>query len=268
MTADYFANPAMSASVIKAGRLSMQHMRHAHTTQSETTPSMRWGKLVHAIVLEPEEFSRNVRVFEGDSKRGNVWKAFQADNDPEWIVTIPEHADLLAMSKAVLLDHEAANILRDIEDTEIPLFWDDDELGPCKCKMDGYGKLCGRVEFKTTSKIAPRQFAAQAESLGYFHGAGWYHHGAEVCGLGGSKRFNMIVMESSEPYAVCVYEIPEPILNECYRECVKIVKEYRQAEKVNRFFGPTRERQMLERPAWATQQQPMELTIGGEKVEV
>jgi len=251
MTPDYYDRKAMSATAIKAGRKSMKQMHHAMTAPTADTPALMTGRLIHAAILEPDDYARNLRTFDGP-KRGKAWAEFKAGNDPKWTVGQEEAANQALMQQAVIRHPVSSKILADIVDTEMEIYWRDDEVGDCKCKLDAYTPAYGRIELKSTSYIEPSRFSSQAYKLGYHLQFGWYHHGADTDERIKNTFFHVIAVESKAPYDVAVYRVDDSILRQGYDQAKEIALKYRQAEKLGRFPGVARELMAFELPAWAT----------------
>jgi hypothetical protein len=248
---EYKAIPALNATAIKAGGLSMLHMHAAMTgVEKEQTPAMRWGKIVHKAILEREAFFKTVSVFEGSVRRGQAWDQFQADHDPEWILTTDQHAKLFALSAAV---HANADAHRLIESSmhEVTAQWAGDEYGPAKARLDGFSERAGVVELKTARAINQRMFAKAFAGSGYDIQCGWYCEGANRASL--CKTFpacNVIAIESKPPFDVAVYTISNTTLQVGLARAKKIAARYRDAERAGVFPGVSAGVTELVMPDW------------------
>lgn len=248
---EYQAIDAINASAIKVGAASsMLHMRYAMThKQSNHTPSMRWGSLVHKSVLEPLEFSKLVSVWQGGRRFGKEWDLFNASNDPEWVVNSDEFAGLMAISNAV----HAVSLAHKLIETsrhEVTLQWNGSGYGAAKARLDGLTNEGAVVELKTTSKI--KDFPNQFVRLGYDIQCGWYAEGVRMTS---EKKINrrvwLIVAESVEPYDVAVYSVPVNALNSGLQKAVEIATQYRVCETTDTWPGVQQEQgSQLQMPAW------------------
>jgi len=264
---DYRSAPGLSASAIKQGRKSLLHMNSYLTGHGKkSTASMQFGTWFHMAVLEPIRFRDESTVYWG-AKRGKVWAQVKDKYGVENILTPAERDDLLQMRRAVQNDMAAGPILDSMCCTELALFWDEPECGPCKCRIDGISSVGGLVELKTTAYIgAP--FLSNAYKLGYHLAAGWYARGAKANGLN-PWPFTLIAVESKHPWAVSVYQPNERMLDDWGKEALEIARKYKAYEGASHYPGPTQGIQDWTLPGWARiEQEPVELKIGGEAVEV
>jgi len=264
MTGDYFSVDALSATAIKAGRKSMKHMHHVRTTPSESSEALRWGTLAHAAILEPDyPFQVCPESHVMADKKGNekevkttkrhaFWHSFVERHGERFAVMPDEMAKLKEMTNAVYSDPWACDIVRNIEATEIPVYWEDDEIGPCKCKLDAYSRTHGVLEVKTAKDVNERKFATQSEYLGYPLQFAWYYHGARQVPEFTNKRFHVITIEKSRPWDVVCYEVEPQVLAEAYQEALEIGRRYRKAQQFGSFSGMATGVMLYRRPDWAT----------------
>ena len=233
---DYQQAEGINASSIKAGVVSMKHMRHAMTKgYKETTAAMQFGKLAHAAILEPLVLVHDCIVWDGGDKRGKDWTAFKADNEDKDIVTASELAKLQTVVASVQSNEEAYRLISNSRH-EVSCFWEDESYGLAKARLDGVFDG-GIVEVKTVSNISQRAVSNQFVNMGYDIQVGWYQHAAEVFGLVKSKKVWMVYVESVEPFDVAVFTIPKRTINKGYETAVEIANRYRIAETENVFLG-------------------------------
>lgn len=258
---EYGALPGITASAIKAGKTSMEHMRmvmQRPRTDDGTTPAMRWGKLAHMAILEPDRFATETAVWSGGRRAGKVWDQWQEDNAGKAHITEDERFQLLAMQSVVRQDSCAANLVRHCEDFEKAIQWDGgDGIGPAKARVDGCGigymgatGICGGmlIEYKTCRELGKdaSKFLRQAEGLGYQLQLAWYWRG-----LGRPEHVWCIAQESAEPYSVATIWVPAAVLEGALHEAEAIAKTYRIAEANGIFRGPAPDVVTWERPAWS-----------------
>lgn len=259
---EYGALPGITASAIKAGKTSMAHMRmvmQRPRTDDGATPAMRWGKLAHMAILEPDRFAVGTAVWSGGRRAGKVWEQWQEDNIGKAQITEDERFQLLAMQSAVMRDSCAANLVRHCDAFEKVIQWDGvDGIGPCKARVDGCGSgylnaagnLGGKlIEYKTCKELGKNasKFLRQAEGLGYPLQLAWYWRG-----LGRPEHVWCIAQESVEPYSVATIWVPAAVLEGALHEAETIAKTYRIIAELNGIFhGPAPDVVTWERPAWS-----------------
>ena len=243
---------AINASALKQGRKSLLHMHVAMTQAVQAdTKAMKWGRLAHMAVLEPERFMGVARIFEG-IKRGKEWEAVKAGSPDIDAVISQDEFDKLAMMRARIEANKMALDILGNTNKEQTMRWCMDTYGEAKGRMDA----CKRsmiVEYKTAKRIDGKSFAKQCVNLGYDLAVGWYHFGAKQCGLIDSDAmFIFIVQESEYPFDVAIYKAPKMMLEIGYVEAERIAKDYRKAEKSGIFPGVQADGLVheLEMPEW------------------
>ena len=270
MTAgDYFASDGLSATVLKACRTSMKHGRHQATVGREQTAAMAWGSLVHGVVLEPDLFFDTLAVWNGD-KRGKAWSEFKADAEGQHlsVVTVDEMKDLTAISASVHGNRHANRLISQTQH-EMSAFWGDDHYGPAKCRFDCIcdDMALGIADIKTTRNITARLFGMDFFRMGYDLQFGWYREGARVI-TGKVLPVHVICIESSAPFDCCVRRVPESVMDAGLERGIELARKYRICEHLNRWDGVSSEIDDIEVPGWMGGSERVELTMGGEKVEV
>lgn len=246
------------ATAIKAGRLSMLHMRHALTVQRHDTPAMRWGRLVHMAVLQPIELLRLPRWegYEdrnGDqcyAKRGDAWAQFCASLGNRDYISADEIEPLERITDAA---SKALDRLPRIVDAEVKIEWTDRLYGAAVCRVDALLAGGAWLEVKTTGNIEKRAFMSQCERLGYPLQMGWYAHGLAQRADGGQVGpCWLLAIESDQPHATAIYSVPDPILRAGYEEAEAIARHYRACEAAGVWPGPYDDGAGdYERPGWA-----------------
>ena len=221
---EYRAIEAVNASAIVAGMKSMKHMHMTMTGESKpATPAMRWGTLVHSMVLEPDLSASKLSIFPGKTRRGKEWDAFCESHDEQWIVKEEEYAKLYGIKKAVMLVDEAREIIENTHH-ELTVTWDENGHD-CKARLDGYSAKRGILELKTTGQIEPRRFMRTAADLAYHVRMGWYHRGIEIK-EGISVPVTMVTVEADEPHDVVIYHLPPSVTEKSKTKAIETANKY------------------------------------------
>jgi len=233
---EYSLVEAINASSLKAGRLSMKHMRHAMTKgYKETTPAMQFGKLAHAAILEPLTLMRDCVVWDGGAKRGSEWTKFQNENECKEIVTANDLSRLQMLVASVQSNADARDLLSNSKH-EVSCFFNDSVYGAAKARLDG---VCdaGVIEVKTCNNLDERSIGNQFVSMGYDLQVGWYHHAADVCELCKRKTVYMVYVESNEPFDCVVFTVPKRTITKGYQTACELAARYRECEAANNYPG-------------------------------
>jgi len=198
---EYFAIDAVSNSLLKRldcpakARLPMR-----------PTAAMLLGTLVHCAVLEPREFDKRYVAAPKINKRTKAgkeeWAAFVEDNADKTVITIEEHDTSLYIARCVMAHPVAYDMLTG-GDAERVFQWEDENTGvKCKAKAD-YVKGNVIADLKTAQDASPKGFAKACANFGYHWQDAHYSNGSQC------DRFVFIVVETSYPFVVGVYELDD-----------------------------------------------------------
>lgn len=254
-TSDYNRpDGALRASAIKRGMKSMRHMRAAMLGQAGDTAAMRWGRLVHLAILEPDRYAR-LPVWGAGRRYGKDWDRFVAELDGADYLQSDEVERLRSMRAAVMDDRAARSLLGGASCEQL-VRWTDPLLGACKAKLDGVAANGSLVEIKTTRDLTDRRFMQQCESLGYHVQLGWYDRARAESGTSGRPAW-VIAIEcpaNSEPTDVAVYRVDPAVIQQGYETAREIGARYRACEAAGGPFLGVSGGMVLEyrRPTWAT----------------
>lgn len=208
--------------------LSPQHYVAACQRELHDTAPMRFGRLVHTIVLGGPPSA----VWDGE-RRGNAWKEFQAANEGREIVTRKEVDEATRVANAVMSDPVAAPYL--VGRTEYGVEW---SLFGRKCATRGIDILGDAfiADLKTTNCAQPDRFRRAALRMGYHAQLAMYRTAAESLG----RRINegiLIAVETKPPYAVTVHRLREPALEEGAKILRLWMERLRNCEEANEWPG-------------------------------
>ena len=198
--ADPLAGPVRYSNLRYMG-VSPAHYRAHILHPREQTPAMRFGALVHALVLGGE-----VTVWDGE-RRGRDWAQFRAENDGALIVTRSEHDRAIEIADAIRTHERAAAILSG--DRELEIQW---QIGDraCVSHLDALGgdTLEGIVlgELKTTTCVEPYKFKRACLGMSYHGQLGMYADAAQDIGRPVSSAF-IVGVEVSPPYAITILRL-------------------------------------------------------------
>jgi hypothetical protein len=171
MSDTYHANPALSATRLKAALISTPHRYWAtygpNGTPLVPTDPMRQGSLVDTMLLTPDKFQRRYEVLpEGvtlNQKAGKEMKA-AAEAAGRELITWSWFETATAICTILRADPDAAPLIEHASQSSH--FWTDPVAGECRYMPDieAPGLL---VDLKKTAGVSPRKFAAQAWEMAY-----------------------------------------------------------------------------------------------------
>jgi hypothetical protein len=238
----YAALPGINASAIKRGSVSMKHMRHYLTDRDDRdSPALRWGRIVHLAILEPDRFASVSSVYDG-RRAGGKWEAHIDAHEKEWTLKPEEMASIMKMTAAVYSEPEAARLIRESRH-EVALQWTGG-YGAGKCRVDGLGDGW----FFDLKTAAPGEYASFERAYckyGYDLQMGWYSEGSK------SEGAFVIVLEKEKPYDVMVKQVMHDTLKDGRDRAVEIAMRYRAHELSGYFPGVSPGVTPLELPVWA-----------------
>lgn len=211
--ANYHAIEATSATVLKKLHESSPAHVKAGCAEESTEP-MVLGSAFHCLTLEPEQFE--ARYWERpllDMRRAKD-KALCAELNEthrgKTAIGTHELADLKGAAGAIHAHPFVAPMLADSR-KEVSLFWHEEDIGPCKCRLD---MLAGKViaDLKSTRNAHKDFFRREiCFSRHYWIQAAWYFRAARACGLDVSE-FVFVAAEIKRPYGVTLHYMDEPEL--------------------------------------------------------
>lgn len=218
--------------------------------ESEQTPAMRLGSLVHRVILEPDSAAFAVKP-EGmnfATKEGKEWKASQTLP----IITSEEAAMISGMKDAVHTHPMAKRVLHNAK-TEQCLFATDSNGQLRKGRLDAL--VAGSIvpDLKTSVSADPGEFERSIGKFRYHVQAAYY---VDLCNLVGLEKsdFVFIVVEKQPPYAVAVYTLDQDAIELGRLEYRRDLAAVRECESKGIWPGFTEEITRIGLPAWMQKQ--------------
>jgi exodeoxyribonuclease VIII len=246
--ADYHADPAISASHLKAVMQSPYHYwsRFINPNRDPIIPTaaMRFGTLVHCAVLEPHELLQRYAV--APDRRTKAGKDIADRMATDGIEAISENDMALALSMAASVrEHPYAASLLANGKAEQSYWWDDIATGlRCKCRTDWINDDI-IVDLKTCIDASPAGFARAIAQWNYHLQANHYLAGTLA------KRFIFIAVEKTAPYAVGIYELDAEALVHGGILRHTHLQRIQDCQAINEWPGYTSTIEMLSLPGWA-----------------
>lgn len=231
--AEYHASPAVSNSKLSRFLESPRLMN----TPRKKTPSLRWGSLVHTIILEPQLVGDTWAVMPEGLDKGKGAKAreeeFLLANEGKEIVSHEEFVQLSNIATAVQEDDEANALLSGEGVNESSYFWTDEATGiDMRCRPDRYRDDGLLVDVKTTSSIEHFSFRRSCWDFGYDRQGAIYIDGIEAVTKRKPRGFAFIAVEGKDAPEVFVQvfvmtEADIELGRRRYRKALDLMKSYR-----------------------------------------
>ena len=213
----------LSYSALSAFSKSPNHLL-SYWNQEEAPPTdaQEFGKLLHKMVLEPEELLQEYIQYEG-RRAGKAWAEFQELHLSKTIVTTKLYNHCYKTYSKALENKIFKDLLSKTTETEKHIEWQ------CKSvNFHGYVDMVGDgfiADIKTTTDAGERfERDLYYDNLGYIMQGAMYLEAfpKDTC-------YYIIAIEKSEPYNVQVYELSEKSIYrgvEKYNDLVDAFKEW------------------------------------------
>lgn len=229
------------------------------------TPALKFGRIVHSAILEPDTFVEVYAVMpeglrkptqaqlkaakpsDATAKQIAAWEEWTADNAGREIITAEEWDLAQAMRRAVHAHPKAHALLR-LGAPEQTTFWEEPNTGErCKARADWlHGTEASViVDVKTCEDARAVQFAKSIVNYRYDVQAAHYEEGFDL------PRFVFIAVEKKPPHGVAVYAVDSEILFRGYAARERNLATYAECKATGIWPGYSQEIETLQLPAWA-----------------
>lgn len=268
--AAYNAIPAVRWSKLKAMRISPLAFRWNELHgDDEDSVSMRIGRAVHSMLLEPEKFLTDFAIWP-KVRRGKEYEAFVEKQQGKDIIIGSEAEAAEQCVKAIQRHPLALDVLTSATRREHTLTWTDATTGlRCKARCDLINGAL--AELKTGQDVTPRLFAQQCARLAYHGQAAWYTNGLEANGFDLHGRPRFVVVQNRPPFDVVVFRASEQMMEQGHALARKLLDLYAECVEAERWDGIAPDREVdLHMPAWVdndNDETEPPITIGGVAVE-
>ncbi|MBK8751750.1 MAG: PD-(D/E)XK nuclease-like domain-containing protein [Candidatus Competibacteraceae bacterium] len=184
----------------------------------EPTAAMRFGTLVHALVLTPETFGDEFVRADSIHRRSHEGKAEYAARleSGQRIVTTKDYQAALRIVKAIRQHPVAGPLFKIGEPEKILTVQREPPLLPLKGRLDWLSPQPAIVELKTATDARKAGFLRAVYRHGYHLSAAFYRKlASEATGTPEDTiPHTFVVVETQPPYAVAVYPSSERLLAE------------------------------------------------------
>ena len=216
----YLKIKAVSSSVLKAHLKSPAHAKMG----VKTTNAMRDGRILHAMILEPEKVKDYIRTAPDGNKNGKAFKdavskEYGINYESTWAdalfqieakypeLTIADKSTIDSLKATADSLKDVPEIMKLLKDTkrEVTAIWERDGV-LCKARYDALGKWA--VDIKSTKDSSPRRFNSQAFDLGYHIQDAWYMSGLKALDIE-AQGMAFIAFEKEEPVNPMIYVFGE-----------------------------------------------------------
>lgn len=252
---EYHESGAINRSSLFMMSKSPAHFKYSMENREETD-ALRFGRMFHTFVLEPEEFEKQYLLIERIDRRTKEGKLIleQAAEIGKQIITTEEYDVINKMKESIFGNKYASALLRG--EKEISYYWQDEMTGiECKCRPDcitPIGELNIIVDLKSCDSASTEEFMKAALRYGYDLQSAQYKTGVELVEQKPHK-FVFIAVEKKPPYALNILEADEIFIRKGYddfRTYLGMLKYCRETDNWYGYTGETGRPNVLNLPAW------------------
>lgn len=277
----YDASDRTNISKLKHMGRSAEHYQHREKKSDDDTAPKKVGRSVHIMTLEPHLVGSTIAVWDGGRRQGKDWEAFKLLHAGKELLTEEEYEESKAMAKKVRADPRAA-IYLERGNSEVTLLWtapvvamlgdgsiDVGQAIKCRRRID-FDSPLAIAELKTARDGRKDKFSKQGFELGYFAAAAWSVDGyAHASGRGIVKPYKFLVVESTPPYVVSIYEPTQEEIQRGREDYQGWLNKLATCRARGIWPGYSDGEELIERPYWAQADGEIEddfsdLTSGGE----
>ncbi len=269
----YHAAPGVSKSGLDRLARSPAHYQAYLDEERKETPALRFGRLIHAAILEPDALmlatvpadapprptSRqiNAKKSSPDSVAAiEWWREFDEANAGCTVVSAAEGEQIRRIQDSIYRHTTARELLESPGHSEVSAwFYDQDRDGAtgelCRCRPDRLMEDGDILDLKSCEDASQAGFAKSAAKYRYHVQAAFYLDGMAATIGHKDKNFGFIAFEKEAPFAVAVYVLrPQDVEigREEYRRNLATLAQC----KINRQWpGYPDKIQYLSLPGWA-----------------
>lgn len=226
----------------------------------EQTEALRFGTILHAYVLEPDEYLRRAVKAPKVDRRTTVgketWAKFQTTVGPESLVIMPNDEPVLAGIQRSIDAHPLARELLGRGEKELSGYWVCKHTGVlCRIQPDNRRPGDGIViDLKSTDDASAQAVEKAVFNYNYDVQGSYYLDGCNFIEGGHHTwydTFAWVFCEKEPPYAVAVYEADSSVLQVGRQKYEKALRTYAQCLQTNEWPGYKQEARTIYAPEWA-----------------
>ncbi len=230
------------------------HYRYYLDHPVVATPAMKFGSLVHKLVLgvAPQSFV----VYDGH-RRGNAWKEFKEQHEGVEIVTAAEWRRASECADAIKSDPVTGPLVRDGL-REHRMEWS--VAGrPCAGTPDLNGRDVN--DLKISAVVSPDRFKWHCRRMLWHAQLAWYADGVHSAQGQPPEKCHIIVCAPKPPFVPVAYRLSEETLRQGHETWLSLFHGLRTCEESDQWPGYAQEPVELDLDA-----SELDLIIDGEEV--
>ena len=239
---EYRQHPAISRSELFKITESPEKFKYYQEHPEEPTPSLIFGQLFHAMVLQPETVWEQFAVMPNVDRRTKAGKEafaeFEAQAEGKTVVSVDMVEQAVAMCDALSKNEFVKKLFKG--EKEKPFFWVDEMTDEeCKCRVDcltEVGENLIIVDLKSTDNAETEAFMRSAIKYGYDVQSAMYSEGVKV-NTGREPLFVFIAIEKKPPYALNILQADKLLIRRGYDVFRELIGIYADCKKTGNWYG-------------------------------
>lgn len=252
----YHASEGLSSSNLKHLLKSPAHYKQALSEETEQSSEMRFGSIVHAMILEPDKVKDLIHVGEFNTRRGKDFDiAFKA-GEGKLVCNSEEYGRALECVEAFraqatthpYLNGEHFKLLDGKK--EHSFYWKDEVSGLLlKARPDNIHPEGVVVDLKTCRDASPDGFQRALAEYQYHVSAALYIKGVGQF-MTRPTAFAFICIETKAPYALAVYYLSADALKLGAEQCRLAIEVYTGATQSGEWIAYPKTMAEITLPNW------------------
>lgn len=222
---------------------SPQHFISHKLRERKQTDAMKFGAMVHCMILEPDEFNNRFDIAPECDRRTKVGKALWQDfldgkREGTEVVKHTDFMDADRIAKAILHNPASAWVFENVGQTEVSIEWEYKGL-KWRGFIDGIGNDIGIiVDLKILADVSPKKVERYIRYEGAGRQAVHYKRGS------GKQTYDYYVVGADRSGAVSVTKLGRGVLNAASRDLDWYITQFKRCRFENAwnqsydFFAP------------------------------
>lgn len=228
---EYHSRPELSSTQVAAYLTDSIKWYHEYILKDwekePATPAMEFGTLVHSVIehgFDNAKFVVKPDAMDFRTKAGQAWRdamragGYRVLDKQEYRMLLTINSHIAASDCCRRWSTEGLK--------EVEHIWNDDDLGPCRCKFD---VVCGSVfvDWKTTSKKTEKAFINEISDRFYDVRLALYRRGFRDK-YKVDPQVHVVAIQSSGGFAVTPYELDDKWLDDAEARLLIAVDDMRR----------------------------------------
>lgn len=229
------------------------HYKWSIENPKEETEALIFGKLVHCLILEPENYNDKFLVtlkIDRRTKEGKEYYQNVLDNLNGRIIISEEQKEQASIMASKVLNHSLGSRLLSNGKSEVKIYWECPITG-CRFRsmIDYLNDYV--IDLKTTEDARPETFQRSIVKYRYDVQGAVYLDAVELSTGIRPKGFIIIAIEKTEPYNVAIYLLDEIAIESGKSKYIRNAFTYKECFESNYWPGYEEQVNLISLPSYA-----------------